>query len=111
LSIVRGSISAFSTTQGPSCRIAEAEARRAVDLVDDEAVMRLEPDAVVVDDADDRDRDLEAARRERGDAVEGAVGRRVEDVVSADGGEPGRLVRRHGGFHTANDNERITMLP
>jgi len=47
-----------------------------------EAVMRLEPDAVAVDEADDRDGDIEKIRGQRGDAVAGGFGRGIEDLVA-----------------------------
>jgi hypothetical protein len=64
-----------------------AEAGLAVDLRRVEPVMRLEPDAVVIDEADDRDRNREKIGREVRDAVERAVGRRVENIISPDGRE------------------------
>src|ERR1700730_15013091 len=45
-------------------------------------MMRLEPDAVAVDEADDRDRDIEQIRGQRGDAVAGGFGRGIEDLVA-----------------------------
>ena len=43
--------------------------------------MRFEPDAVSVDEADDRDRDIEQVRGQRGDAVAGGFGRGIENFV------------------------------
>src|SRR5450631_3336131 len=45
-------------------------------------MMRLEPDAVVVDEADDRDRDIEQIRGQRGDAVAGGFGSGIEDLIA-----------------------------
>ena len=82
--------------RGSSRRIAEAHRPgTAIDLRHIDAVMRLEPDAIVIDDADDRNRHLEDPRRHGGDAVEGAVRRRVQNVVAPDGGEPARLIGRY----------------
>jgi len=44
--------------------------------------MRLEPDAVAVDEADDRDRDIEQIRGQRGDAVAGGLGGGIENFVA-----------------------------
>jgi len=45
-------------------------------------MMRLKPNSVVIDDAYDRYRNVEAASRNRGDTIKRSVRRRVEDVVS-----------------------------
>src|SRR3981081_2383735 len=45
-------------------------------------MMRLEPDAVALDEADDRDRDIEQIRGQHGDAVAGGFGRGIEDLVA-----------------------------
>jgi hypothetical protein len=50
--------------------------------------------STAVDDADDRDRRTEMPRRQRGDAIKGPVGRRVEDVVATHRLHPLCLVRR-----------------
>ncbi len=64
-----------------------AQARVPVDLVGFEPVVGLEPDPVGVDDADDGDRHVEQARRQRCDPLERPVGRTVEHVVPANGGQ------------------------
>ena len=58
-----------------------------------QTVVRLEPDAVGVHDAHDRDRHVEQLRRSGGDPIEHPVRRGVEDVISPDGCHPGALVR------------------
>ena len=60
-----------------------AESGAAVDLLHVEPVMRLEPDAVLIDEANNRDRYGEEPRGNARHPVEGAVRGRVEDVVSA----------------------------
>jgi hypothetical protein len=59
-----------------------AKARTARDLTRVNAVVRFEPDAVVINDADDRDGNLEVARREARDTIKCSVWRCVEDVVA-----------------------------
>ena len=49
--------------------------------------MRFEPDAVVINDADDRDWDLEVARREARDTIKGSVRGRIEDVIASHGSQ------------------------
>src|SRR5260370_29016383 len=44
--------------------------------------MRLEPDAVAIDEADDRGRDTEQVRGQRGEAVASGFGRGIEDLVA-----------------------------
>ena len=56
--------------------------RTALDFRRIEAMMRFEPDAVSVDEADDRDRDIEQIRGQRGDAVAGGFGRGIENFVA-----------------------------
>ena len=61
-------------------------------------VHRLVPDAVGVDEADHRHRHLEHLGGERGDPVEGAVRRRVEDGVAPERVQPLELrsrIQRH----------------
>jgi hypothetical protein len=45
-------------------------------------MMRLEPDTVAIDEADDRDRDIEQIRGQRGDAVASSFGRSIENLVA-----------------------------
>ena len=71
-----------------------AEPGVAPDLAGVEPEVRLEPDPVPVDDAHRRDRHVEHARGERRDAVEGALRRRVEQVVAVQRREPRLLVGR-----------------
>jgi hypothetical protein len=66
--------------------------RVAADLLDVQAVMGLEPDPVAIDDAHDRDRDLEDRRGQMRDAFERSVGRGVEDVVAPDRRQPPLLL-------------------
>ena len=73
------------------------------DLGDIQSVVRLEPNAVVVDDADDRDWDVEAPRGNRGDTIKGAVGGCIEDVVAPNGGEPGAFIIRQREFLRASN--------
>ena len=56
--------------------------------------MRFEPDPVMVDDADDGDWDVEATRGNRGDPVERAVRRGIENSVPLDRRHTLRLVFR-----------------
>lgn len=55
--------------------------------------MRFEPDAVVIHNADDRDRHLEDLRRQGGDSIECSIRRRVEYVVAANRREATRLIQ------------------
>ena len=65
-----------------------AEADKPADLHDPfESRARFEPDAVLVDDADRRDRDTEDARRQHRDPIERAIRGRVQDVVATYCGE------------------------
>jgi hypothetical protein len=60
-----------------------AHAVLAIDLLDVDAVMRLEPDPVAIDDARDGDRNVKVARGQRRDPIERAVRGRVQDRVAA----------------------------
>ena len=72
-----------------------AEPRQAAHLaLGQRSVHRLVPDAVRVDEADDRDRHLEHLGGERGDPVEHALRRRVEDRVAPEHVQPIELRRR-----------------
>ncbi len=71
-----------------------AEPRRARDLRGAQTNRRLEPDALLVDDRDGRERHVEEPCGERADAIEGAVGGRVEDRVAANRREPPGLIGR-----------------
>jgi hypothetical protein len=55
------------------------------------AVSRLEPDAVVVDDADDGNRSVEQPGSYGRYAVKGQIGGRIQNVVAADSSQPLRL--------------------
>ena len=60
--------------------------------------MRLEPDAVAVDEADDRDRHVEQIRGQSGDAVTRGFGRGIEDFVAQQRREAQLfIVDGHGG--------------
>jgi hypothetical protein len=72
--------------------------RSALDFGRRETMMRLEPDAVAVGEADDRDRDVEQIRGQRGDAVAGGFGRSIEDLVAHQRRKARAfVVHRHGG--------------
>ena len=58
------------------------------------AVPGLEPDAVLLGDSDERDRRRQCPCREGGDAVEGALGGHLQDVVAAHGIQALLLVDR-----------------
>jgi hypothetical protein len=47
-----------------------------------QTMVRLEPDAVVIDDADNRDRNVKPPRGNGGDAVKCAIGRSIEDIIA-----------------------------
>ena len=59
-----------------------AQPRIASDLLHRYAVVRFEPDAVVIHNADDGDRHLETAGGDGSDPVERSVRRRVEYVAT-----------------------------
>ena len=59
-----------------------------------DAVVRLEPQPVGIEEADDRDGGVEQARGQRRDAVEGDLGGRVENVVALQHLETARFVVR-----------------
>ena len=74
-----------------------AQSGFAVYLLHGQAMVRLEPDAVFVNDADNGDRNSEPASGQRRDAVERAVGRTVENVVTPNRGYALSLVGRKNG--------------
>ena len=58
------------------------------------SVVRLEPDAIGVDDAHDADRHPEHPRRHGGDPVERPIRRGVQDVIGVDGSDASVLSGR-----------------
>ena len=66
----------------------------ATDLLQAQAVMGFEPDPVMIDDADDGDRNIEPPGRDGSNAVECPVGRGIENVIPLHGGHPGSFIRR-----------------
>jgi len=54
--------------------------------------MRLEPDTILIDQADDCDWDVEETGRDGRDVIERAVRGRIEDCVTPQGGETGGLL-------------------
>jgi len=76
-----------------------AQAGGAVDLRLVDAVARLEPDAVVVDQAHQGDRHAEQIGRHRGDVIESSVRRRVEDLVAVQRREALRFTCGQGRAH------------
>lgn len=75
-----------------------AEREGAWRLREGDPVARLEPLAVPVEERDEREGRAHDAGRE---AVEGLLGRAVQDAVPADGCEAGLLVERSRGEHGA----------
>src|SRR6185295_6721234 len=69
-----------------------AEAKVTVDLLHVDTLLGFEPDAVVVNDADDGDRNLEQASGDRRYPVERPIRWRIKDVIAADGCQPLRLI-------------------
>ncbi len=59
-----------------------AKAGIAVDLLNVEPVVRLEPDAIVIDDTDDGYRDTHYQGGEGSNPIEGTVGRGIQNVVA-----------------------------
>jgi hypothetical protein len=68
-----------------------AKAKVTVDLMHIDTKPRFEPDAVVVDDADYGDRNLEQLRGNRRYAVKRDIPRRIENFIAADGCQPLQL--------------------
>ena len=58
--------------------------------------MRLEPDPIMIDEADDGDRHREQIGGDGGYVVERAVRRRIENIVAAQGGEPAAFLGHAG---------------
>src|SRR3979490_147342 len=58
------------------------KARVTAYLFNIQTMVRFEPDPVMIDDADDRNRNVEPPRGNGSDAVECAVGRRIEDIIA-----------------------------
>ena len=59
------------------------------------AVVRLKPDAVVINDTDDRNRNIEKSRGNCRDAVKAAVRWGIKNIVPPEGLEPLRLILRN----------------
>src|SRR5215210_808636 len=76
-----------------------AKTQTARDLARLDAVVRFEPDAVVINDADDSDGNLEVARREARDTIKGSVWRCVEDVVAPHGSQTLSILWQGPLFH------------
>jgi len=75
------------------------------------AMMRLEPDPIVVDDAHDRDRHPEMSRGQRGDAVERTVLGRVEHLVAPHRRQARGFLARTGSVAGCHVGARIARSP
>ena len=87
------SASVITNTSSPRMACAHIDSSRWDSLTVD-AVMRLEPLAVVVDERDQRDRDVERRARDLRVAVEAGLGLGVEDAEVPQRGQPLGLVGR-----------------
>jgi len=75
-------------------RRAEADLARAAEEVGRQAVPGLEPYPLLIDEAEIADRTFADLRRKLADLVVGGIGRGVENVECAHGGNATRLVLR-----------------
>jgi hypothetical protein len=59
-----------------------AQSRLAIYLPYRKPVMRFEPNPVVIDDGDNRNRNVKAAGGDCGDTIKGSIGRRIKNIVA-----------------------------